>query len=189
MIDPIRNAREEQPWPRVARQRQPADRRDNTGRGPVHHRREHIESQQHPDKPGRSAWPRSHGDRLPPEGGEADVVLAQFDGVIGGRHQDQCRDNEGQAEPPPAVAQEPADPLALQARPDEQARQEEHGRHEEAVGEQHDAVKAEEGLWIGMSVIGVGDDRMVDQHQYRDEGSGAVKRGIPRRGFSRRLDL
>ena len=53
----------------------------------------------------------------------------------------------------------------------------------------HHAVEAEERLLIGMAEIGVGDHRMVDQHQHGDEGAGAIERGVARLGFRRRLRL
>ncbi len=117
-------------------------------------------------------------------------------GVIGDRHQDEDQRQIWQAEPQRAVAQKMADALALQAGPDEQAGQQEHQRHEEGVVEQRQHVEAGPALavddrrgrprivvWIKPPEDGVGDHRMVGQHQHGDEGAGTVERGVARGGF------
>jgi hypothetical protein len=63
-------------------------------------------------------------------------------------------------------------------RPDEQAGQKEEHRHEEAVGGEHDAVEAEPEFWIGMTEIGVGDHRVVNEHDKGEEGARSVDREI-----------
>jgi predicted acylesterase/phospholipase RssA len=45
------------------------------------------------------------------------------------------------------------------------------------------AVESEEGLTVGVTVIGVGDDGMMDQHQHGDEGARTIQSGIARCGF------
>ena len=69
--------------------------------------------------------------------------------------------------------------------PDEQSGQKKEHRHEEAVGGQNHAVKADPGLGIGVTEIGVGNDRMVEQHHEGQEGARAIDRGVSHFGFWR----
>ncbi len=68
----------------------------------------------------------------------------------------------------------------------EQARDEKHAGHEEAVIEQHDEVEAEPARVIAIAEISVIDDRVMQHHQQRDAGSRAVK---SRDAHRRRRDL
>jgi hypothetical protein len=71
------------------------------------------------------------------------------------------------------------------ARPYEQARQEKEHRHEETVGGEHDHVETDPRLGIGVTEIGIGDDGMVDEHHQRQEGAGAIDRGVSYLGLWR----
>ena len=53
----------------------------------------------------------------------------------------------------------------------------------------HDDIEADPRLAVGVAEIGVGNDRMVEQHHQRQEGAGAIERGVARVGFWRRPSL
>ena len=109
--------------------------------------------------------------------------------VIGDRNDRERGDHERQAEPEQAVAQEDRRRLVRKARPDEQPGQKKEHRHEEAVGGENDHVEADPEFGIGVTEIGVGDDRMVEQHHQRQEGAGAVEREVARACLWRRLNF
>ena len=79
--------------------------------------------------------------------------------------------------------------LVAEARPDEQAGQEEEHRHEEAVGGENDHVETDPRLGIGVTEIGVGNDGVVEQHHQRQEGAGAIEREVARFDLWRRADV
>jgi hypothetical protein len=171
-------------------QRNAVDRIDQVGRDPVEQARSQVERQQHPHEPDRPARPRPDGDRLPPERSEGQLgIVPQRDRVIGDRDDREGRDHERQPEPQQAVAQENLWRLARDAGPREQSRQEEEHRHEEAVGAEHDDVEADPGRRVGVTEIGVGNDRVVQQHHQREEGAGPIERQIARLGFRRGVRL
>ena len=100
----------------------------------------------------------------------------------GQRDQREGADRERKTQSKQAILQVAQRPLAGDARPGEQPRQEEEHRHEEAVGGEHDHVEAEERLRIGMAEIRVGDHGVMQQHHQRQEGAGAIERRVARFG-------
>ncbi len=68
--------------------------------------------------------------------------------IVGKRGQDQHADGEGQAEAAHPCAEERAGTTALQAVPNEQAREQEEQRHEEAVVEAHEKIETDPLPWI-----------------------------------------
>ena len=110
-------------------------------------------------------------------------MLPEGDGVIGDRNDRERADHEWQAKPKQAIGQIVPRSLPSNARPYKQSRQKEEHRHEEAVGGEHDHVEADPGLGVGMTEIGIGDDRMVKKHHERQEGAGAIEREVPRLGL------
>lgn len=156
------------------------DRIERMPRNPVQRAADHAEDEQHPQKPQRSARPRADRDHVLVELGEAlGRVGAQRQRVVGDRDHGERRDHERDAEPDQPVARQRTEfrPV-VEARPQEQPRQHEEHRHEEAVGGEHDAIEADERARVGVAEIGVGDHRMVDQHQDSEEGAGSVKRQV-----------
>jgi hypothetical protein len=105
-------------------------------------------------------------------------MVPQGNGIIGEWYHRERADHEWQAKPEQAIRQIVQRSLPGDARPDEQARQEKEHRHEKTVGGEHDHVEAEEFLRVGVTVICIGDDGVVQQHHQRQEGAGAVERRI-----------
>ena len=157
--------------------RQASDGFNAAGRGAIEHSRQHVEREQDGQEPDRAALPGADRHGLPPicEEAGARPGIAKFDRVVGDRHQDHGADHVGQAEAQQAPAQEVAHALALEARPDEQPGQQKHRCHEVAVVEGHQPIEPEKRLAVGVAVIGVGNDRMVDQHRDNDAAAGAVE--------------
>ena len=140
-----------------------------------------VERQQHPQKPCRARRPGTNRQRAPPEMKEVEIggagqMVAQEGRIIRNRHQHEDRNQKGNAEPPRAIAQEVRRSPAGQAVVHEQARDQEHAGHEEAVVEQHDEVEPQPAHFVAVAEMGVVDRGMVDQHQQRDEGARAVER-------------
>src|ERR1700759_810382 len=97
-------------------------------------------------------------------------MVTQEGRIIGDRHQYEDREQEGNAETKGAIADEAQRSAPRQALAHEQARDQEHAGHEEAVVEQYDQVEAEPAYAVAVAEIGVVDDGVVDNHQERDEG-------------------
>jgi len=72
-------------------------------------------------------------------------------------------------------------------RPDEQSGQKKEHRHEEAVGGGNHRIEADPGLRIGVTEVGIGNDRVMDEHHQRQEGAGAIEREVSRGSFRRRV--
>jgi hypothetical protein len=116
-------------------------------------------------------------------------MVPQGEGVVGKRNDRERADHERQAEPKQAVRQIVQRSLPGDAGPDEQPRKEKEHRHEKTVGGEHDHVEAEERHRIGVTVVGIGNDGVVQQHDQRQKRAGAVKRGITRFRFRRGADV
>jgi hypothetical protein len=108
--------------------------------------------------------------------GGAGQMVAQEGRIIRNRHQHEDRNQKGNAEPPGAVAQEACRSPAGQAVVHEQARDQEHASHEEAVVEQHDEVEPQPAHFVAAAEMGVVHHGVMDQHQQRDEGARTVER-------------
>ncbi len=54
---------------------------------------------------------------------------------------------------------------------------------------EHDDVEADPGRRVGVTEIGVGNDRVVQQHHQREEGAGPIERQIARLGLRRGVRL
>ena len=115
--------------------------------------------------------------------------LPQRDGIIGDRNDGERGDREGQAESQQAIAKKGGGRFMRKAWPDEQSGEKKEHRHEEAVGGENDAVKADPRLGIGVTEIGVGNNRVVEQHHERQECARAIDRGVTRGGFGRRPNI
>ena len=139
-----------------------------------------VERQQHPQEPCRARRPWANRQRAPPEMKEVEVggagqMIAQEGRIIRDRHQHEDRNQKGNAEPPRAIAQEIRRSPAGQAVMDEQARDQEHAGHEEAVVEQHDEVEPQPAHFVAAAEMGVVHHGVMDQHQQRDEGARTVE--------------
>src|SRR5439155_23700366 len=93
-----------------------------------------IGNQQQPQKPHRPARPERQCEPMPPKGTEAGIGRSlQIGRIIGQRHQ-QCDDDSKRcSEPEQAIVKKYCGALALEARPNEEAGEEEKKRHQKDV--------------------------------------------------------
>ena len=70
-------------------------------------------------------------------------MVAQREGVVRDRYDGEGGDCKGKAEPQQSIAQKPPRRLMGKAWPYKQSGEKKEHRHEEAVGGEHDGVKAE----------------------------------------------
>jgi hypothetical protein len=146
--------------------------------------RENVQRQELPQKPLRSAGPERQGLPCAPIRGEARIRRGRAKGrIIGDRHQQHDRRHQRHADPQQAIAEKAPAAFARERRPDEQAGEKVHQRHETDVLPRAEQVEGQETPAVddgkGLPFVG----RLVE-----GEGSGGKEVQIGEHGVERQHD-
>ena len=172
-----------------------AQRANGIGRDPTEPDDDEIQGEKLPEKPELPIGQERQRDIVLQINAQARIAAdRQISRIHGDRDQDQDAECEGKPKPAQAIADETPASLALQARPHEQAGQEEHQRHQKDVLPGAKKIEAKPAVTvddrkrapqIGRFVearrtfgnpLQVGQDRMEGENDQNDDGAQIMQR-------------